>query len=115
MTSGSSRLITASSATVVAFALAIDLLAPHLTGLRSSLNFSTIVAWLIGQSMWVINYWNVSSYSAGIILLALFHIATTLIQQYLQSGGQITRRVLSELALVGVGTTSLVWLFEIGL
>jgi hypothetical protein len=97
----SGRERTALSATqtmLVAFALSLDLLAPHLIGLRTALLHSGIIAWLIGQATWAMNYWNVSNWSAGVLLLAIFYVAVGLTQQFFQ--GQLRRIVLIEYGLV---------------
>ncbi|PJF48650.1 MAG: hypothetical protein D6709_08965 [Chloroflexi bacterium] len=90
--------ITATSASLVALALALDLLAPHIIGLRQATLFAVIVSWLVGQATWALNYWNVSNWSAGVVLLTVFYVSAGVAQQHFQ--GRLSRSVLIEFAVV---------------
>ncbi|MFN3704557.1 MAG: hypothetical protein ACK4WM_00965 [Thermoflexales bacterium] len=105
-------LVTATGALAVAFALAVGMLAPHLIGNRRGLGASALIALLIGQAMWALNYVRISSASAGIVLLAIFHISITLVQQHLQMQGKQERQTAAEFALIVIGSIILLWAFE---
>ncbi|MFN4293052.1 MAG: hypothetical protein ACK4JD_02860 [Thermoflexales bacterium] len=90
--------ITATGALLVALALALDLFAPHIIGLRQATLFAVIVSWLVGQATWALNYWNVSNWSAGVVLLTVFYVSVGIVQQHFQ--GRLSRGVLIEFAVV---------------
>lgn len=90
--------ITATGALLVATALALDLLAPHIIGLRQGTLFAVIIGWLVGQATWALNYWNVSNWSAGVILLTVFYVSVGIAQQHFQE--RLSRGVLIEFAIV---------------
>lgn len=90
--------ITATGTLLVAVALALDLLAPHIIGLRQATLFSLIIGWLVGQATWALNYWNVSNWSAGVVLLTVFYVSVGIAQQHFQE--RLSRGVLIEFAIV---------------
>ncbi|BCX04721.1 MAG: hypothetical protein KatS3mg053_2659 [Candidatus Roseilinea sp.] len=90
--------ITATGTLLVAVALALDLLAPHIIGLRQATLFALIVGWLVGQATWALNYWNVSNWSAGVVLLTVFYVSAGIAQQHFQE--RLSRGVLIEFAVV---------------
>ena len=91
-------IISASFTMLIAFALALDLLGPHIIGLGRAALFSFIISWLVGQCTWAMNYWNVSNLSAGVLLLTVFYVSIGLVQQYFQE--KLTRSILIEFAVV---------------
>ncbi len=105
-------LITATGAMVVSFALAIDMLAPHLIGTRRGIGAAALIAIIIGQAMWALNYLRIFSPFAGTVLLVIFHVSTLLIQQYFQAQGHIRRDALAEFAILAVVVAAL-WAWEI--
>ncbi len=90
--------ITATGTLLVALALALDLLAPHIIGLRQATLFAVIVGWLVGQATWALNYWNASNWSAGVVLLTVFYVSVGIAQQHFQD--RLSRGVLIEFAVV---------------
>ena len=60
-----------------------------------------IVALVMGQSTWALNYWRLSPLAAGLWLLLIFYLFTGLAQQQLV--GRLTRRALFEFGGVVVG------------
>ncbi|MFC1464123.1 MAG: hypothetical protein ACFLMY_04665 [Candidatus Brachytrichaceae bacterium NZ_4S206] len=90
--------ITATGTLLVALTLALDLLAPHIIGLRQATLFAVIVGWLVGQATWALNYWNVSNWSAGVVLLTVFYVSIGIAQQHFQE--RLSRGVLIEFAIV---------------
>ncbi len=79
-----------------------------MTGLRPAFLFSLVIAFLTGQAMWAMNYWNVSNWSAAVLLLALFYVLIGISQQ--QMHGQLSRAVLIEYAVVTGIALIVVWL-----
>ncbi|MCL4505794.1 MAG: hypothetical protein M1434_09530 [Chloroflexi bacterium] len=99
--------ITATLATLIAFGLALDLMAPHIIGLSAAATFSLVVGLLVGQADWALNYWNVSNWSAGVILLAVMYVMIGLAQQYFQD--RLTRGVLIEFGVVAAIAVFIAW------
>ncbi len=99
--------ITATGTLLVATALALDLLAPHLIGLRQATLYALITGWLVGQSTWALNYWNVSNWSAGVLLLTAFYVPIGIAQQHFQE--RLSRRVLVEFAVVTFFALVVAW------
>lgn len=100
--------ISATQIMLITFVLSLELLEPHRIGLRSATLGAAVVAFLIGQGTWAINYWNVSTWSAGVLLLAMFYVCVGLTQQHHQ--GQLTRGVLIEYCAVALIALVVVWL-----
>lgn len=71
-------ILSASGISLVAIALSLDLLAPHIIGLKPAVLYAAIIGWLVGQATWALNYWNVSNWSAGVILMTLFYVTVGL-------------------------------------
>lgn len=99
--------ITATLTLLVAVALSLDLLAPHIIGLRQATLFSAIIGWLVGQATWALNYWNISNWSAGVLLLTLFYVSVGIAQQHFQE--RLTRSVLLEFGVVTVIAVVVAW------
>ncbi len=99
--------LSAGTITLVAIALSLDLLAPHIIGLKPAALHAAIIGWLVGQATWALNYWNVSNWSAGVILMALFYVTIGLAQQSFQ--GRLTRNVLIEFAVVTLIACAVAW------
>jgi hypothetical protein len=95
--------ISATIAAVVAFGLSLDLMAPHIIGLRTAATFSLVVGLIVGEATWALNYWNISNWSAGVLLLAVLYVMTGLAQQYFQD--RLTRGVLIEFGVVAAIAT----------
>ena len=91
----------------VAFCLSIDLLAPHIIGLRSGMVQAGIIALLMAQATWALNYWNISNWSAGVLLLTFFYVLVGLAQQHFQD--RLTRTVLVEFSVVVAIALFIAW------
>ncbi len=100
-------LITATLTLLVAFGLALDLLSPHIIGLSSTVTLAGVIGLLLGQATWALNYWNLSNWSAGIILLTLFYVLVGLAQQHFQD--RLTRTVLAEFGGITVVALVIAW------
>ncbi|MCS7059647.1 MAG: hypothetical protein RMN25_00640 [Anaerolineae bacterium] len=100
-------IISATLTTLIAAGLALDLLAPHIVGLRTAAVFAGIIGLIVGQATWALNYWNISDWSAGILLLTVFYMLSGLAQQHFQD--RLTRAVLLEFAIVAVVALIVAW------
>lgn len=100
-------IISATLTSLVAAGLALDLMAPHIIGLRTAAVFSGIVGFVVGQATWALNYWNISNWSAGVLLLTVFYVLIGLAQQYFQD--RLTRGVLIEFAIVALLALAVAW------
>jgi len=100
-------LISATLVVLVSFGLALDLLAPQIIGMRNAVLLSSIVALILGQATWALNYWNISNWSAGVLLLTLFYVLVGLAQQHFQD--RLTRNVLIEFGAVTVSALVVAW------
>ncbi len=99
--------ISATLSALVAFGLALDLMAPHIIGLGTAATFSLVVGLMVGEATWALNYWNLSNWSAGVLLLAVLYVMTGLAQQYVQD--RLTRGVLIEFGVVAAIATFIAW------
>jgi Protein of unknown function (DUF5656) len=99
--------ISATLTAIVAFGLALDLMAPHIIGLGTAATFSLVVGFLVGQSVWALNYWNLSSWSAGVLLLSVLYVMIGLAQQHFQD--RLTRSVLIEFSVVAGVAVLIAW------
>ncbi len=100
-------IISATLTSLIAAGLALDLMAPHIVGLRNAGLFAGIIGLLVGQATWALNYWNISNWSAGVVLLAVFYALIGLAQQYFQD--RLTRGVLAEFAVVTAIALLVAW------
>ena len=99
--------ISATLTTIVAFGLALDLMAPHIIGLGTAATFSLVVSLLVGQSVWALNYWNISNWSAGVLLLSVLYVMIGLAQQHFQD--RLTRGILIEFSVVAAVAVLIAW------
>jgi hypothetical protein len=100
--------VTATATFLTSTALAVDLLAPRsLRDLRQAVPYALIAGWLTSQAIWALNYCNLSQWSAGVIMLAIFYTAVGIAQQYLL--GRLTRGVLVEFAIVAAVALAIAW------
>ncbi|NLE43269.1 MAG: hypothetical protein GX620_01005 [Chloroflexi bacterium] len=101
----SRSLVTATFAMFVAALLALDLVSIADAPLSRVLIFAGIVGLVIGECTWVLNYWQVSSWVAGLLLLLVFYVITNLAHQHLLD--RLSRATLIEFGAVAV----IVWAF----
>ena len=69
--------------------------------------FAIVTGLICGQATWALNYWNVSNWSAGVLLLALFYLLVGLAQQHFQD--RISPMILVEFAVVLAVALFAVW------
>ncbi len=100
-------IISATLTTLIAAGLALDLMAPHIIGLRTAALFAGVIGLMVGQTTWALNYWNISNWSAGVLLLTVFYVLIGLAQQYFQD--RLSRAVLIEFVVVALVALVVVW------
>jgi hypothetical protein len=76
-------LVTATLTLLIATVLALDLLSVADVQVRRVLPFAGIVGLIIGESTWALNYWQISAWVGGLLLLLIFYISTNVAHQHL--------------------------------
>ncbi len=76
-------LVTATLTLFTATLLALDLLSVADVPTERVLPFAGIVGLVVGQSTWALNYWRMSAWVAGLLLLLIFYAITNLAHQHL--------------------------------
>jgi len=90
-------LLSATGVSLGSGALALELLRGE-RGVRRTWLYALVVGLIMGEFVWVLNYWGISALAGGSILLLAFYLLTGLARQYLE--GAIGRRVVVEFALI---------------
>lgn len=94
-------LVTATLTLVIAVLLSIDLLSVADVPLARVLPFAGIVGLVIGQSTWALNYWQMSAWTGGAILLLIFYAFVNVAHQHLLE--RLGPSVLIEFGVVAAG------------
>lgn len=76
-------LVTGTLTLFIAALLAVDLLSVANVRIRRVLPFAGIVGLIIGESTWALNYWQVSAWVAGLLLLLIFYVSVNVAHQHL--------------------------------
>lgn len=92
-------LLSATGISLVSGALALELLRGEGGGRRTWL-YALVVGLLMGEVVWILNYWGVTALAGGSLLLLVFYLFTGLARQWLED--VIGRRVVVEFALIAV-------------
>ena len=79
--SGARAAISATAGALVAGAVSFRLLRLYDVSTLYALSSATIVALVLGQSVWAINYWFIHPLGAGLLLLDVFYVVHGLLQQ----------------------------------
>jgi hypothetical protein len=103
-------LITATAMLVISFALALDLLWHAGTQLNQTFLLATAVGLVLGEASWAMNYWQVSAWSGGMLLMLIFYVMTGIASQHLQ--GKLSRQVLFEFFVVAVVGMAVLMAFQ---
>lgn len=93
-------LVTATLTLLTATLLALDLLSVADVPLRRVLLFASIVGLTIGESTWALNYWQISGWAGGLLLLLIFYVAINLAHQHLLE--RLSASILVEVAVVTI-------------
>lgn len=99
-------LITATEVTLVAFLIALDLLGVAETRAVRVVLYAAIIGLVVGEATWALNYWRLDNWTASLLLLLLFYLATGIAQQYLLD--RLKPAVLLEFGLVTAAVLILV-------
>jgi hypothetical protein len=76
-------LLTATLTLVTASLLALDLLSVADVPVGRMLPFAAIVGLIIGESTWALNYWQISAWVGGMLLLLIFYVTINIAHQHL--------------------------------
>ena len=76
-------LVTGTLMLLTATVLAVDLLSVSGVSIKRLLPFAGIVGLIIGESTWALNYWPVSAWVGGLLLLLIFYVSTNVAHQHL--------------------------------
>ena len=102
-------LFSATGIGLVAGLLALELLRGSESDFRRTWMFAAAVGLSIGEMVWALNYWNLTGFMGGALLLVFFYAMTGLLQQYLWN--RLNRIVFAEFALIVLGSFALLfWL-----
>lgn len=99
-------LVTATTITLGAFLIALDLLGVAETRAVRVTLYAGIVGLVVGETTWALNYWRVDNWMAGLLLLLSFYLTTGIAQQHLL--GRLKPAVLLEFGIVTVAVLALV-------
>jgi hypothetical protein len=91
-------LLSATGVTLVSSLLALEFLRSAGQNFTRTALYALIAGLSTGETIWAMNYWQISGITGGLLLLLVFYVATGLANQQLQ--GRLTRRVLIEYGLV---------------
>jgi hypothetical protein len=75
--------VTGTLTLLIATLLAIDLLGVAEVRVGRLLPFAGIVGLIIGESTWALNYWQISAWAAGLLLLLIFYVSVNVAHQHL--------------------------------
>jgi hypothetical protein len=85
---------------IVAGLLALELLRASESDVRRTWLYAATVGLALGEAIWAMNYWNVTSFIGGVALLLIFYLITGFAQQYLF--GKLSWRTILEFAIVAL-------------
>lgn len=91
-------LITATLTAVTALMLSVDLMWATRAGTRLVLLYGSVVAIIVSECAWALNYWQADSTTAGLAMVLIFYALSGIATQHLF--GKLTRRVLIEFGAV---------------
>jgi len=103
-------LVTATAMLVISFALALDLLWHAGTKLGQTFLLAAAVGMVLGEASWAMNYWQLSAWSGGLLLMLVFYVMTGIASQHLQ--GKLSRQVLFEFLVVAVVGIAVLMVFR---
>ena len=93
-------LVTGTMMLLTALILGIDLLSVAGVSVKRLLPFAAIVGLIIGESTWALNYWPVSAWVGGLLLLLIFYVSINVAHQHLLD--RLSLPTLVEFAAVAV-------------
>jgi hypothetical protein len=94
---------------LVAGLLALELLRGSESDFGRTWLYAAVVGLSLGETVWALNYWNLTGLTGGALLLVFFYAFTGLAQQYLW--GRLSKIVFVEFAMIVAGAIALLfWL-----
>jgi hypothetical protein len=93
-------LVTATLMLIAATVLALDLLSAADVQFRRVGLFASIVGLIVGESTWVLNYWQINAWAGGLLLLLVFYFSVNVAHQHLLE--RLNKSTLVEFAVVVV-------------
>ena len=93
-------LVTATLILLTAALLALDLLSVADAEFRRVLLFAGIVGLIVGESTWALNYWQISAWAGGLLLLLIFYLSANVAHQHLLE--RLSASTLVEFAVVAI-------------
>ncbi len=107
-------LITATAIMVVGFALALDVLWNSGAGAGVGVGYRAMLAGIVGlvlaECSWTLNYWQISEWSGGMLLLLIFYVTTGIAAQHLQR--RLRWHVLAEFGVVTLAGLAVLLVFH---
>ena len=104
--------ISATGVLLVGGLLAAEVLRMPREGIGRTWVYAGVIGLLMGEATWVLNYCALDARAGGGLLLVVFYTLTGLAQQHLW--GRLTRRVVVEYAVLGLGALGVVLLTVVG-
>jgi len=101
-------LVTATLTLLAASLLALDLLSVTDVSLRRVLVFSGIVGLIVGESTWALNYWQISDWAGGLLLLLIFYVVVNTAHQHLLE--RLRASIVVEFVVVTIAVLAIVLL-----
>lgn len=93
-------LVTATLTLATGTVLALDLLSVADVPLRRMFPFAGIAGLIVGESTWVLNYWQISAWVGGLFLLLIFYVTVNVAHQHLLE--RLHASILVEFAIVTI-------------
>lgn len=93
-------LVTATLMVLVSGVFSLDLLGVADVPFRRVLPFAGIVGLIVGEATWAMNYWQISAWAGGLLLLLIFYVTVNVAHQYLLE--RLRASLLIEFAVVSV-------------
>jgi hypothetical protein len=72
------------------------------------LPFAGAVGLIVGESTWVLNYWQISGWAGGLLLLLIFYVTVNVAHQYLLE--RLKTSILVEFAVVTIIVLTIIFL-----
>jgi hypothetical protein len=92
--------LSATGILLVSGMIALSLLRQNPEAISKTWLFATVIALILGQITWALNYWRASTLSVGLFLLLIFYVLTGLAQQQLL--GKLSQRAGWEFGVITV-------------
>jgi hypothetical protein len=93
-------LVTATLMMLIAGVFSLDLLSVADVLFRRVLPFAGVVGLIVGEATWALNYWQISAWAGGLLLLLIFYVIVNVAHQYLLE--RLRASLLIEFAVVSV-------------